>query len=55
VNIQFSPPGKRWTVSAWGNNLFNKTVIAGINASPYVVGVGYDDPRLFGLGASFHF
>ena len=55
VNIQLSPPGKRWTVSAWGNNLFNKTVIAGINASPYVVGAGYNDPRLFGLGASVHF
>jgi iron complex outermembrane receptor protein len=55
VNIQFSPPSKRWTVSAWGNNLSNKTVISGINASPYVVGAGYNDPRLFGLGASVHF
>ena len=55
LNLQLSPPGKRWTVSAWANNLFNKTVIAGISSSPYVVGADYNDPRLFGLSASIHF
>jgi iron complex outermembrane receptor protein len=55
LNVQYAPPGKRWTVSAWTNNLFNATVIAGINASPFVLGAGYNDPRLFGLGGSVHF
>jgi iron complex outermembrane recepter protein len=55
LNFQLSPPGKRWTVSAWANNLFNKTVIAGISPSPYVIGADYNNPRLFGLGASVHF
>ncbi|HWS63679.1 MAG TPA: TonB-dependent receptor [Steroidobacteraceae bacterium] len=55
LNVQYAPPGGRWTVSAWANNLTNETVIAGINASPYVLTAGYNDPRLFGLGASIHF
>ena len=55
LNVQYAPPGGRWTVSAWANNLTNATVIAGINASPYVLTAGYNDPRLFGLGASIHF
>jgi iron complex outermembrane receptor protein len=55
LNVQFAPPGKRWTVSAWANNLFNKTVIAGISSSPFVIGADYNDPRLFGVAASVHF
>jgi iron complex outermembrane recepter protein len=55
LNFQLSLPGTHWTVSAWANNLFNATVIAGISSSPYVVGADYNDPRLFGLGASVHF
>lgn len=55
LNIQYAPPGSRWTISAWADNLTNATVIAGINASPFVLSAGYNDPRLFGLGASIHF
>jgi iron complex outermembrane receptor protein len=55
LHIQYAPQGNRWSVAAWINNAFNATVVAGIAASPYVLGADYTDPRLFGLSASFHY
>jgi iron complex outermembrane receptor protein len=55
VYVQYAPQGNPWSVAAWINNAFNATVLAGIAASPYVLGGFYNDPRLFGLSASVHF
>ena len=59
LRVSWSSPGDRWTVAAYGNNLFDNRYVTGLNtygaAVLGVVGAGVTAPRTYGLEVTLRY
>jgi iron complex outermembrane receptor protein len=56
VNVNYVPPGQKWSLSLWSTNLFDKKyVISSLDVPPLFSFATYGAPRQFGADVHFDF
>jgi iron complex outermembrane receptor protein len=55
AQASFEPAGSKVTLSVWGKNLTNNTIISEAAINPPVDAVGYAPPRTYGFRAEYRF